>query len=295
MSLLKTIADSAKIAKEEPFNFSKHSSIGVGGEAEIAFYPENEKQFIDIITRLQECGLGYIIVGNMTNVLPPDAGTKKAVICTKRMSQMQIENKIFVSAGVMSGSFLKVCCDARKSGAEFLVGIPCTIGGALYMNAGVNGRCIAEIVESVLVYREGEILTLSQKDCQYSYKSSVFMKNEDIILGVTLRLTDSNEENIRAAQKFYIQRRAHLPKGKSMGCVFKNPLETSISAGEWIERAGLKGERIGGAYVSEMHANFIINEKNATAKDIRSLIMRIKERVYTQYKVLLQEEIRYLE
>ncbi|MBE5740825.1 MAG: UDP-N-acetylenolpyruvoylglucosamine reductase, partial [Clostridiales bacterium] len=102
-------------------------------------------------------------------------------------------------------------------------------------------------------------------------------------------------QTIHKNEKSYLERRSHLPKGKSMGCVFKNPIQTGKSAGEWIENAGLKGMRLGGAYVAEEHANFIINDGSATAQEIRQLIEYIKERVKLQYGIELQEEIRYLE
>ena len=119
------------------------------------------------------------------------------------------------------------------------------------------------------------------------------MENGDVILGATLRLQDGTLAEIEERKRYYTARRAHLPTGKSMGCVFKNP--DNRSAGELIEKSGLKGMRVGGAVVSEKHANFILNDNNATPADIKSLIMLIKNAVFAQYGVALQEEIRYLE
>jgi len=280
---------------KEVFDFSKQSSIGVGGIARMAFYPKDVQQIKALMRRLKSDGFKHIVLGNLTNVLPPDKPFQKVVISTKKMVESRIGKQVYVSAGVMSGCFIKACRYAHKSGVEFLTGIPCTLGGALYMNAGVNGKYIAELVESVLVYRDGEVVTLSQSECEYAYKKSVFMENDDIILGATLRLTDSDAQTIHKNEKSYLERRSHLPKGKSMGCVFKNPIQTGKSAGEWIENAGLKGMRLGGAYVAEEHANFIINDGSATAQEIRQLIEYIKERVKLQYGIELQEEIRYLE
>ena len=283
--------------KEEFFDFSKHSSIGVGGVARVAFYPKSTEEIKQLVSRLKRDDLKHIVLGNLTNVLPPDETLEKVVISTKKLVESRIGEQVYVSAGVTSACLLKACRYAKKSGAEFLAGIPCTIGGALYMNAGVNGRYIAEIVESVDVYRDGEIIKLSVNDCKYAYKQSVFMQNNDVILGATLCLTDSDEKHIAAQIGEYIERRKHLPKGKSMGCVFKNPLSqnTKISAGEWIEKSGLKGARCGGAYVSNQHANFIINDGGATSKDVKELIKLIKERVLSQHNIRLEEEIAYLE
>ena len=160
------------------------------------------------------------------------------------------------------------------------------------MNAGAGGTYLSEIVESVRVYRAGEIVTLSNQDCKYAYKTSIFMERDDVILGGTFRLQKSEESVIAAREKRWLRKRAHLPKGKSMGCVFKNP--QGVSAGALIEGAGLKGARVGGAKVSELHANFIINDKNATAEEIRALIHKIKTAVYKTYGVSLEEEIRYI-
>lgn len=289
--------DFEEFTKEINFDFSKHSTIGVGGVAKIAFYPEDETRLKLLINRLKEKEIGYIVVGNMSNVLPSDKPSGKAIISTKKMIASQIGQKTYFSAGIMSGCLLRACRYAQKSGVEFLAGIPCTLGGALYMNAGVNGRYIAEIVDKVVVYRDGEVIELKTEECGYAYKNSLFMQTNDIILGAFLRLTDSDIKSIREQEIEYLKRRSCLPKGKSMGCVFKN-VEVNgerMSAGMYIDRAGLKGARCGGAYVSQEHANFIINDGSATAIDICSLISHIKQEVYARYQIVLQEEIRYLE
>lgn len=277
---------------ERPFDLKKHSSIGVGGRARLAVYPTSEQECLLLIGRLQETDISYYVVGNMTNILPMDGETETVIVCMKKLVDVQIGKDTYVSAGAKSSEFLRACRYARKSGAEFLAGIPCTLGGALYMNAGVSGEYIAEIVKSVRVLRDGHIIDLPVEECKYSYKHSVFMERKDVILGATLRLKDASERNITEKEKYYLERRAHLPKGKSMGCVFKNPIGTT--AGALIEGAGLKGLRVGGAKVSEKHANFIINEQNATAEEIKSLISLIKNAVKSQYGTELSEEIQYL-
>ena len=282
-----------KFTKENPFDLAKHSSIGVGGYAEIAFYPRDESELIGLIAQLKADKIEFYVVGNMTNVLPADGLINKAIVCIKKICGVEIGEKTYVAAGTSSNQLLRHCKSAKKSGAEFLSGVPCTLGGALYMNAGAAGTYIDEIVEEVRVLRDGKIQTLALKDCAYSYKHSVFMQNDDIILGATLRLKDSDEKTIEETEKRYLQRRAHLPKGRSMGCVFKNP-KHGASAGELIEKAGLKGLRVGGAVVAMQHANFILNDRGATQQDIRTLISIIKSVVFAQYKIELEEEIRYL-
>ena len=279
---------------ETPFSFSQHSSIGCGGSAKIAFYPRSVAETTALFQKLERDKIPYFVVGNMTNILPPDEGTDKAIVCMKSLNDVAVSDSafVFVYAGASSSGLLSACKRANKSGAEFLFGVPCTLGGALYMNAGAGGAYISEIVESVLVYEGGKTRILSMKECEYSYKKSVFMENGRVILGATLRLETADETTIKMREQFYKDRRKHLPKGRSMGCVFKNP--EGAFAGDLIERSGLKGLRVGDAKVSEEHANYIINDGHATAREIRALISLIKNAVYSQYGVRLEEEIRYL-
>lgn len=274
------------------FSMSKHSTVGCGGNARTVFYPQSVAEAKALLSKLEGDKIPYYVIGNMSNVLPPDEGTETPLVCTANLNGVTVGEGAFVYAGVKSGALLSICKRNQKSGVEFLYGIPCTLGGALFMNAGAGGTYIDEIVESVLVYHKGETKLVSRKDCGYSYKHSVFMKNGAVILGAALKLTDATDEEIEKKESFFKARRAHLPKGKSMGCVFKNP--DGFSAGDLIERSGLKGLRMGGAYVSNEHANFIINDKNATEKDIKTLIMLIKNAVLAQYAIWLEEEIRYI-
>lgn len=283
----------AAFEKETPFDFSRYSSVGCGGNAEIAFTPRSVSELAALLRQLEKDGIEYYVLGNLTNVLPSDNGTERAVIRTKNLNGITVTgNGAFVYAGATSGALLAAYRREKKSGVEFLNGVPCTLGGALYMNAGAGGKYIGEIVENVFVYRNGETRFLSAAECGYEYKKSVFMENGDVILGASLRLDPAEEEEILTRENYYAARRAHLPKGRSMGCVFKNPV--GGYAGDLIERSGLKGMRIGGAKISEEHANFIINDQKAKEKDIRELIALAKNAVRAQYGVILEEEIRYL-
>lgn len=273
-----------------PFDLAKNSSIGVGGYAEIAYAPQTQDELLELVQALKNQGKSYFVVGNMTNVLPADGKSKRVFILTKRLQA--IDGNYF-ETGVTAGQFLKYCKTKNLSGGEFLAGIPCTMGGALYMNAGVAGAYMSEIVESVRALKNGKIFTLKKEDCAYAYKTSAFMGTDIVILGATLRLQKTDKTAIEEKLTYYNERRKHLPKGKSMGCVFKNP--ENLVAGKLIEGAGLKGLRVGGAYISESHANFIINDACATSAHVRSLIEIIKNAVFAQYKIRLQEEINYLE
>ena len=284
----------ARYTKEIPYSFTSHSSIGVGGESAVAFFPTTTEEVRSLITELKKDGVPVHILGNLSNVLPCGGVSKRVVVNMKKLRGVQVNgNGLTVQAGTTAGALLAECKRLALSGVEFLTGIPCTIGGALYMNAGVGGAYIGELVQSVTALYNGKMVTLSQSDCQYAYKQSVFMQDEFVILNANLRLTADSVQVIQTRINDYNQRRKHLPKGKSMGCVFKNP--SGAMAGKLIDGAGLKGMRVGGAVVSNEHANFIINDKHATATDIKRLIQLVKNAVFAQYKIKLEEEIRYLD
>ena len=275
---------------ESPFSFRKHSTIGCGGEARIAFYPRTLDEAVSLLKTLDEDGQKYVVLGALSNVLPPDGLSDTIVVSTKRLMGLQEDN--FVLAGTTVGAFLKSCKALRKSGAEFLVGIPCTLGGAVYMNAGAAGVYIEDVVKKVLVYKEGEVKVYQKCDCHYAYKQSVFMQDGGVILGAWLDLQSAELEEIEARLAFFREKRKDLPKGRSMGCIFKNPF--GLYAGRLIEEAGLKGKRIGGAYVSCSHANFILND-GGSSQDVKDLIELIKATVFARFKIKLEEEIRYLQ
>lgn len=292
MKPLIDLGDYGTFSHELSFDMAKHSTIGCGGRAAIAFCPQSIAEVKALLAKLDVDNIPYYVIGNMSNVLPPDTDTTIPLIYMKNLNGITLADRSFVYAGATSGALLSMCRRCGKSGAEFLSGIPCTFGGAIYMNAGAGGHYVNEVVENVLVYHKGNTQLISCEDCDFAYKHSIFMENGSVILGATLRLNDATETQIGERERYYKSRRAHLPKGKSMGCVFKNAQDKS--AGDLIERSGLKGLRIGGAVVSAEHANFIINDGTATAKDIKTLVSIIKAAVLAQYGIRLEEEIRYI-
>ncbi len=277
--------------KETSFHFANRSTIGCGGTAKHVFCPQTEAEAFALIRQLQLDGLPYFPMGNLSNVLPPDGETDTILIDMKALRGVSSDKGVYVQAGVTSGLLLQYCLAQGKSGAEFLAGIPCTLGGAIYMNAGVGGGRLSDIVANVTAVEDGRVKMLSLSDCAFGYKTSRFMQTGGVIIGARLRVQDCDKRVVKEQIKLFLEKRAHLPKGKSMGCVFKNP--DGISAGALIEQSGLKGFSLGGAKVSEQHANFIVNQ-GATASEIRALITLIKEKVYETQGIALQEEIRYL-
>ena len=265
--------------------------MGCGGKA-LALYPKSVPDLVSTIELLEGLSVCYRVLGNTTNVLPPSEDSDTVFVFTKRVREIGFDKCLFAATGVSSTALLKECETRSLTGAEFLTGIPCTVGGAAYMNAGVAGAYMDSIVKSVLVYKDGGIVTLDKKECGYSYKKSVFMQDKSIILGVFFDLKRAKNGEIQERLREYSSRRKDLPTGKSLGCIFKNP--DGFTAGKLIEGAGLKGLRVGGAVVSTKHANFIINDNRASVKDVKSLILIIKNAVFAQYGIRLEEEIEYL-
>lgn len=289
--------DVGQIRYEKNYSFRERSSMGVGGKAKLAFYPKKISELVSLIERLKTLDIPYRVLGNTTNSLPCEGDSKRLAIFTTDMNEVCMDGEfVFALAGATSGAFLDFCEQYGKTGAEFLEGIPATIGGALYMNAGACGKRMDGVLDSVLVYQDGKIRLMKKDECEYSYKHSVFMNDESVILGGRFSLETCDMDDVIKNREYYRDLRKKLPLGKSLGCIFKNP-QTGIgkSAGALIEGAGLKGLRRGGAYVSREHANFIINGGSAVTEDILSLINLIKSAVFAQYGVRLEEEIRYLD
>ena len=204
--------------------------------------------------------------------------------------------KIEVEAGVPLAQILQFSIKNNLTGLEWLVGIPGSIGGAIYNNVGAFGHSIEEIVKKIkfLNIKNFEIKTISDADCDFRYRQSIFKKHKElIILSAELKLGKGKKEEIRKKIKEYLnQRRKTQPLGLSAGCIFKNL--PSLSAGWLIEQCSLKGFQLGEAEISKQHANFIINHGKATAKQVRSLIDFIKQKVKMKFGLNLEEEIEYL-
>lgn len=280
-----------KIYKVNDFNFSKNTTYGLGGTAKTAYFPKTEQEAVAIFDYLNGLGENFVVLGNGSNVLAADGTFNGSVICTKLLKGISLNNgKLYCLSGTTVGQLLNYCKTNCLSGLEYLAGIPATIGGLTLMNGGINSGHISENVISVRIY-DGKIRELPRENCNFEVKHSIMRDIKCIILGINLSVFAVPREAVEKNIKNQLAMRHRLPKGKSCGCVFKNP--EGLSAGKLIEDTGLKGCRIGGAVVSEKHANFILNE-NATADEVYKLIQLVKERVYIKYGVKLEEEVVYI-
>ncbi len=276
---------------------SRHTTFKIGGVADYFLTPETEEQLRDTFIAAKSAGLPVMIMGNGSNMLVGDKGIRGAVICLcKKLNRIEVKDcEIYAGSGVLMSKVSSVALSHSLSGFEFASGIPGTVGGGVYMNAGAYGFEIKGIIKSVrYMDNDGKIDELLCKDCEFGYRKSVFAKQGYTILGATFKLSKGDATEIRAAIDDYTKRRiTKQPVEKpSAGSVFKRP--EGYFAGALVEGAGLKGFSIGGAQVSEKHAGFIINTGSANAKDVLDLIEHIKKVVFEKDGVMLEPEVRLI-
>lgn len=268
------------------YPLGKKSSFRVGGNADLAVFPKTVGELKKIIDYLKGKHR-YIVLGACTNVLVGDLGFKGVVVFTERLKGIKLFGSILrVECGVKIGELLRVCRDNSLSGLEFACGIPGSVGGMVTMNAGCFNKSIGDYV----VYVIGENGVYNNVNCSFDYRSSRFSRGETVF-EVGFRLKIGEQENIEAKiDRFSSVRKRSQPKGNSCGSCFLNE---GFFAGKIIDQAGLKGYRVGGARVSEQHANFIVSD-GGTSKDVCRLLEHIKKRVYETSGVILHEELKFV-
>ncbi len=269
------------------------TSLGVGGPADLVVVRDAEAlpPLIDLLGRRE---LGWRFLGGGSNLLVADEGLSAIIVqlAPQRDGVKLDGSQAEVSAAADLGRTVTECAKNHLGGMEGLIGVPGTVGGALRMNAGAYGTQIGERVKSVKVFQgtSGELKVLKPGGMKFTYRHSSFSPS-DIMLSVTLKLLESPYEEIVAKIKRCNQkRRASQPiNQRSAGCIFKNP--PGLSTGKMIDELGMKGLRMGGAMISDRHANFIVNRQEGTAADIFRLMDLIRERVLKAYAVELAEEV----
>jgi UDP-N-acetylmuramate dehydrogenase len=239
-----------------------------------------------IIKECREAGVSFLLIGNGSNILVSDEGLQGVVVKLsgefKNMSLLD-ETTVYCGAGASLASLCKFALNSGLSGLEFAWGIPGTVGGAVFMNAGAYDGEMKNVVHSVShLTSDGGIGRCEKDDLQMGYRTSVYRSNKCIITGVTLKLKKADTEDVRAKMDDFMNRRSSKQplEFPSAGSVFKRP--EGAYAGALIEQCGLKGKCHGGAQVSEKHAGFIINKSNATANDVKSLIREVQTKVYDE-------------
>ena len=289
---LKNAVEAANIRRVAPFSFAKNTTYGLGGYAEKAYYPKTPWQAKRVYDNLKNCGTPFEIVGCGSNLLVADSGMEGEVVSTRELRGIirLSENKLLCLAGTKISELLAYCKKHNLGGLEYLYGIPATVGGAAYMNAGVSGFAIGDNIIDMCVY-DGKVSHFSNEKCNFGYRRSTMRDINALILSIIVKVNAMPVQEIDERIAFFKDRRSHLPKGKSCGCVFKNP--EGYSAGYLIDATGLKGFTIGGARVSDVHADFILNE-SATAYEVKTLINLVKSRVLEKFGIELEEEVVYI-
>ena len=295
-SLFETIEKNtlAEVAINEPL--SKHTTYGIGGPAEIMVFPENKTDLIQIIRTARKMNQPVSILGSGSNILISDNGIKGVVISLKNtLKLIEIKNqKLYAECGSMLGRIVKQAVKHNLIGLENLNGVPGTLGGALVMNAGAWGGEISEnLVQVELIDEDGKLRYLQKNEINFSYRQSSFNK-KDILLSAEFLLKKADKEIIN---KNFVEaqtgRKSTQPLNKrSAGSLFKNP--KGHSAGKLIDEAGLKGFSVGQAKISDKHANFFINEGNASSRDMLQLIKKAHQTVKEKFNINLELEVKLM-
>ena len=292
---IRDIVGSSDIKLDEPM--SKHTTFRVGGPAKFLVTPRSIESIVSVINCCKENKIEYYILGNGSNVLVRDEGIDGVVIkIASNFSSINVlKNEIQASAGAYLGAIAKEAFKNSLGGFEFASGIPGTLGGAIIMNAGAYGKEMKDVVvDSTVLTDSGEIVTLTNEQHEFSYRDSVFLHNKCVVLGSKIKLYSDNKQDIQNyMNELAKKRRDKQPLDKpNAGSIFKRP--EGYFAAQLIERAGLKGYRIGGAEVSTKHSEFIINIGNAKAKDILMLMDYVKDTVAQKFGVKLEPEIKIM-
>ena len=275
---------------------AKHTSFRIGGGAEVMAFPKSEDELSALLKKSALLDWKFAILGAGTNVLAPDEGVQGLVICLKDCLdgvRQTDETHIQVMAGVTMSRAAVFAANLGLAGMEFAHGIPGTVGGGVYMNAGAYGGEISDICESVQVMDySGEVKTLSRDQMDFSYRHSCLEGQNAVVVSAVFGLIPGSSDEIRRKMKDFQQRRmASQPLDlPSAGSAFKRP--SGGYAAALIDQAGLKGYRIGGAAISEKHAGFAVNLGGATAADVKALLTQVSETVYNSTGILLEPEIR---
>jgi len=309
-----TLRKFGKVKLNEPM--SKHTTFKLGGPVKYFITIDNADKLVEVLNFLREENVEFIIIGGGSNVLCSDKEFDGVVIKIANNEIKLLEDNVLqADAGCVTVAVARESVKFNLTGFEWGIGVPGTIGGAVRGNAGAMGGDMSGNLSKVEVYRQGEILELSNEECEFAYRESIFKHNNDVVLRVWLQLEKSTEESkdlMKTTLENIQYRNSTQPQGfASSGCIFKNVkilnpkseiknqniiptdfLEKGIISAGWLmDQAGCKGMKVGNAQVSEKHANFIVNLGDATAEDVKNLIEEVKKKVYNKFKINLEEEV----
>lgn len=279
-------------------SMADHTSFRAGGKAAVLVLPNSKAELIDVL-KIVICGdVPYMVMGNGSNILVKDEGFNGIIIKTsKALSEVKVDGDVvYAGSGALLGVVAKAALENSLTGMEFASGIPGTIGGAAFMNAGAYDGEMKDIIQDVELFdiKNGKIYKAGVDEMDYGYRYSILYAKNDVVLGINMKLSHGNPDEIKAKMDELMQRRnSKQPVNyPSAGSFFKRP--EGYFAGKLIEDAGLKGFRVGDAQVSMLHAGFVINLGKATATDIINLMHVVQARVMSEFGVKLEPEIRII-
>ncbi|MBE5880680.1 MAG: UDP-N-acetylmuramate dehydrogenase [Lachnospiraceae bacterium] len=289
------IIDKERVLLDEPMK--KHTTFRVGGNADYFVMPKTAEEVKGVVILCQEENLPYYIMGNGSNLLVGDKGYRGVIIqIYKEMNRIVVDgDKICAQAGALLSKVGNVALDAELTGFEFAAGIPGAVGGAVVMNAGAYGGEMKDILANATVLtQDGNILKLTNEELELGYRTSIIAKKNYIVLEAEYQLKRGDKAAIRARMdELKMQRVTKQPLDyPSAGSTFKRP--EGYFAGKLIQDAGLRGFQVGGAQVSEKHCGFVINKGDATAADIVELMRQVSEKVFQEFGVTLEPEVKRL-
>lgn len=280
------------------FQLTNFNTLKIKSVAKFFYMPDNYGEMISLFKRYKD--VTPIVIGNGSNVLFSSKGIQEPVIHTGLIKNaLFLGNTLEVEAGIKTQALSKLAFEKKLSGFEFLIGIPATLGGAVYMNAGAHGQTISDklISAKVFDYEEKRILTLKKDELGFSYRHSILKEKPYILLSAKFELEKKEASLIKAKMDenliFRKERQPNLALPNA-GSVFKNPKDCEFSAGALIDKCGLRGFRIGDCEVWENHCNFIINKGNATSIDYTNIVFEIYQKVKEKFNVELTPEIIYI-
>lgn len=275
------------------FDIKKSTTMKIGGKIARFYTPETIDEFVQIMQKEPKA----FIAGNLSNVIVSSFGYDGAVISTKKLNKIQVDgNKIIAGAGVRGTKLSKIALENGLSGMEFMIAFPGSIGGEVYMNAGAHGQEIASILKFAKIYSPQDgLLELSNKELEFGYRTSICQKKNYSVLEVEFELLPKSRDEIQLK----IDENLSFRKSKqpdltipNCGSTFKNP--TGDSAGRLLDAVGVKGLKVGGMKVWENHANFIVNDGEATSLDALQLMFEMYKRVKEKFNIELKPEIIFL-
>ena len=284
------------IKLEKNISLSNFTTWRIGGPAEWIAQPKDIEDIKYLISWINKKKIPCNIIGAGSNLLINDKGIQGLCICMRNLKGIQIDKNsgiIEVLSGEMLPTLARKAAASGLHGLEWAVGIPGTIGGAVVMNAGAQEHCISNYLESITTLSlTGEYKIIKAKDLNFGYRYSLLQNEKLIVLSARLRLVSGHAEKIRQVTNDNLNHRLKTQpyQAKTCGSVFRNP--EPLKAAKLIEELGLKGFRFGGAEISKIHSNFIINANNASSCDVRELIKYIQKKVFNSYGILLETEVK---